>query len=309
MHPALKSRVFHCIIQIFFAIIKSPLGQKMNHMSTHYWHDSAELLFYVQKLQKGLTLPAPRKLFGLEVSLKIMSLLDKWQHDKNSPIIQTTHRVLKEHYEYIALHNPDNGEIQNELKKIAYYLESIYVTQAHTLDRHTEIEKRITQRRSRRYFTKEKISFQALHDIIEVAQNYPSACNRQPCLTHLYQKNEDIEKLLELQTGNKGFHVPNLLVVTYHEGCFFEEFEETAGYLHAGMFLSNILTVMESYDIASCVLNWHVSPETEKEMKQRGKIHAEETIAVLLAFGMAHPDLKVATPAQRTTDEILIIHK
>ncbi|MBC7474772.1 MAG: nitroreductase family protein [Candidatus Sericytochromatia bacterium] len=167
-----------------------------------------QLLVYVQKLEKAINMPERKNSFGRDVATKIKQLSE----DKNiSSYLRASASLSLDRYFLLET---------NQIKKIELFSNAF------------EVLKSISEKRiSVRNFSSKQVDIQKVIQAIEVAQQLPSACNRQPCEIIII-KNEQIKKeLLDIHCGNTGFgHLaPLLAVITFDKNAFFQANESDSG--------------------------------------------------------------------------------
>src|SRR5690606_17298019 len=71
---------------------------------------------------------------------------------------------------------------------------------------------------SLRNYSEKMVPIDIIESALILAQNAPSACNRQTVRTHVFTDPEWIEEILVLQGGNRGFgHLSNKLIIRSEE--------------------------------------------------------------------------------------------
>ena len=223
-----------------------------------------QLLMYVQKLEKSMHMPERRNSFGQDVATKIKQLLE----DKNiSSDLKAAALLSLERYYLLET---------NKVKKIKLPSNSFDALKSIS-------EKRISVRN----FSSKKVDIQKVIQAIEVAQQLPSACNRQPCEVIIIKNKELKKELLDMHCGSTGFgHLaPLLAVITFDKNAFFQANENDAGLLHVGIFSAGFILALEAQNINSCSLNWHVSEATDKKANELLKLSKNIKISLLILIG------------------------
>lgn len=165
-------------------------------------------------------------------------------------------------------------------------------------------------RRSTRDFTPMPVDPGLVTRAVQIAQLSPSACNRQPWKLHLYDRPDDIARLLALQNGNRGFgqNVPLLAVLCCDLGGFFDATERVEPALDGGLFLMSLLLALQAQGLASCCLNWCVPPDIDRKGHAAGNIPANEKILTFLAIGHPAPGAVVPLSARRPLSDVIVSH-
>lgn len=281
----------------------------------------ARIIHTYHGLEKGLTMPNRRMNFGHEAVLSLISLIEEYVEVYGAPTGQVKHGigVLKA---YIIMHqNFDCGE------------DTVYWTRIHSLtDKYPEISPAIQKHTTEEkfyshvnsdfeHFAKARhtlrhycgtISEDDIHKAVELAMTAPSACNRQPVRVHCISDKVLKDKVLELQSGNRGFgtDADKILIVTgdLSDICWVDERYDL--YTNCGIFIMNLCYSLFFYKIAHCVLNWSilVNPEKDKILHKIAGIPENEIVAAIFTCGKAPKEFDVADSPRRDVTEILKFH-
>lgn len=288
-----------------------------------YWKLSSELIFYYHKLEKGLCLPPEnRRWFGLQPAEKTLALLNEWDKfnlPRHAPVYQAACAVLSAYCEFAKNTSQNNSDAKLIVTKLENYLQprsfdSQFITPIlpdNVPDSSFEILHQLSlSRRSTRNFSNKPVEQALVDKAAQVAQLSPSACNRQPWKLHIYDRREDIDQMLALQNGNRGFghKVPVLGVMCCDLGTFFDSTERNEPHLDGGLFLMTFILALQSQGVASCCLNWCVNPDKDILAHKTGNIPSNERILTFLAIGYAEEDTFVPLSARRPLSDVLIKH-
>ena len=287
-----------------------------------YWATSAELLFQYHKLEKGLCMPGEKRFFGEDPVKATLSLLGKWESlgfSTEDPIYKgaiETLRAYRHRLDETPCKSGDdlggtldassrlNGEPDHSLQTPIIVRQEIDPTVFPAL------EKLADARRSVRSFKPATVPSEIIQRAISIAQQCPSACNRQPTRIHVYTERERIDALLKLQNGNRGFGhtIPVLLLVTSEARCFFDASERNEPYLDAGLFVMSLLFALRAQGVSSCCLNWCVEPSNDTMAHKIGDIADSEKIITYIAVGYAEDGALAPRSPRRSIDQILVQH-
>ncbi len=288
-----------------------------------YWKLSSELIFYYHKLEKGLCLPPEnQRWFGLQPAEKTLELLHEWDQvslPKDASVYQAACAVLSAYYQFARKMSADHPDAEKIAVRLERFLQQRSFDQQYSTpialnkapaDSFNILHDLSLSRRSTRNFTNQPIDLNLLSKAVQVAQLSPSACNRQPWKLHIYDKREDIDKMLALQNGNRGFghKVPVLAVMCCDLGSFFDSTERFEPHLDGGLFLMSFILALQSLGMASCCLNWCVNPDKDVKAHQLGNIPDNERILTFLAIGYPESDVVVPLSARRPLTDVLIKH-
>lgn len=295
-----------------------------------YWPSSnqsnlqltSELLFQFHKIEKGLVMPGPKRFFGQEPARAVINLLNTW-HMKglsvNDPVylgaLETLHSYM-ERLQSELLDKDDrvlshirsflnNHTARTELLATPYLLASMngdIASNVHQFDGLVSI------RRSVRSFTSVAVPLELIKHAVGLAQQSPSACNRQPCRVYLVTEERKKNALLALQNGNKGFGhlIPTLAVITSDSGAFFDASERHEPYIDGGLFSMTLMYALSAQGLATCCLNWCVSPDKDVGLRNILPLTDSELVIMLMAIGNPEPNVLVPRSPRKLTENVLI---
>ena len=282
---------------------------------------SSELLFQYHKLEKGLVMPGPKRMFGLAPARATMALINKWQktevvNEKDS-IYRGAIGTLQSYYDRIVALNLDtNNAITDELKDFlsryncerSTYNTPCELTQlGNTETNYSEkFSLLMNARRSVRTFSDNRVAIETLENVVRISQLSPSACNRQPVKVTIVSDPEIKKKLLSHQNGNAGFgHLaPHIAVISTDASCFFGATERHEPYIDGGLFSMSFILALKSHNISSCCLNWCVKPKTDKAVHKLLELDSSLRIIMLIAIGYAPEETAVPRSPRRDLDDV-----
>lgn len=105
---------------------------------------------------------------------------------------------------------------------------------------------------------------------VGLAQNSPSACNRQPTRIHIIESEQLRNQVLELQGGNRGFgKLADTVIIISVELVGYRDVKERNNlFVDGGMYAMNLLYALHSYRIGACPLNWCYSTEQDLALRR-----------------------------------------
>lgn len=283
----------------------------------------AFLTYNYHKIEKGLSLREIKPNFASKTNV-ISTIIKSSEYyiskfGTRDSIIISIYHALNDYYNW---HKKNNIQIKvtevenylnkykflNEEKKYQKYGGSIILKKKDTLKKmNSSYEGFFNSRRSVRIFSNKIVENSLIIDCIQKSLNgTPSVCNRD--INRVYIINDSIKRklILSLQNGNSGFGIDasKLLIVTSKLNCFFHPSERRAPYIAGGLFAMSLLYSLHSASVASCCLNWDVSPEKDIKLKRILKIK-DETIIMLIAVGHYAEKYKVAVSKKNQCQNIV----
>lgn len=280
---------------------------------------SNDRLFYhaviqTHTIEKGLSLPRPRPLFGKDKIRSVASMLKRYDAYTSAFPVEMAHGAFRD---YRRLHQ--GSEHQDALlNEIDVVLDVSTVAMSGGVKPATPAwadapgaRSFLTSRESCRVFAADVLETSLLEEAVRVAQAAPSQCNRQATKVHLYQDKADIQALLKLQGGATGFSdgVSNLFVVTSDMTAWGGAQQRNQLYVDGGLFSMNLMLGLHALGLASCPLNLAVTNAVERRIRAAGAIPGNERLIMMVATGRrGDGDVRVARSPRRSSSEILLIH-
>lgn len=252
------------------------------------------------RLEKALSLPAPRSNFGKEVLRRLVSNTTLYSElFGKSEVYYIAVGSLKSYKDF---HKKSKVEIEYEINAIIEEIpnsdfeheicNSVGLRPKVKIEDTSDSFDSFTSTRSScRHYADTKISKVDLEKSVKMAIRSPSVCNRQHWKVHIFEGNTKLE-LLKLQNGNLGFreNIPYIAVITSDLKSFYIPEERTQAFTDGGMFSMSFIYSLHSLGISSCPLNWCVSPINNQKLYQLTGINESESVLMLLAFGYANQD-------------------
>jgi nitroreductase len=281
---------------------------------------AASLLFQYHKLEKGLAMPGPRRLFGIEPAVAVIDYLERWhraRHPVTDPVylgaLETLHAyrdrlveedldqdgaVLPRVHDFLQVHGTRTPELATP-QPLAPALDPARA--------YSDLQALALRRRSVRSFKPDPVPEEVLRKAAAVAQLAPSVCNRQTCQVVVISEPELKRKALAYQNGNRGFgHLaPLVLLITADESDFFDASERHQPYIDGGLFTMGFILALESQGVSSCCLNWCATPRNDKAVHRVLGIPANVRIVTMMVVGYAAADCVVPRSPRRAGTSVL----
>jgi nitroreductase len=167
-----------------------------------------------------------------------------------------------------------------------------------------------THRHSIRHFAGTPVSEAAIQRAVDLARWAPSACNRQPVRVHVLKSRPQLEQILDLQGGARGFIelIDKLLIVTVDLRAYFSFAERNLAYVDGGLFAMTLMYALCYEGIGSCPLHMALSSGTEDTIRRIAGLREAEAAVLMLGVGNIPESLKVAHSQRKPLDEYLVVH-
>jgi len=270
-------------------------------------------------IEKGLTMPNMKLGFGQP---KLLSLIDeclRYKEKYDVSNIQYLHAVgviaeyKKVHGEHQfslpeLLLNKINNLLENE-KYVKITEQLIYTKEQYFKHKSSAFDQFSNSRHSVRSFSG-TVHMSQIEEAIRLAQNTPTACNRQPIRIHIVENKELIKELFKIQNGNRGFGhlVDKLVVITADVSCYQQSEERNLPYVDAGMYTMNLLYALHFNNVAAIPLNWCRQKEDDIKMRKLIAIPDSEIIVVFIGCGNIPENFKLALSQRNNYKDIYKTH-
>lgn len=258
----------------------------------------AQLIKDFHRIEKGLSLPSPKKEFGKAVLSRIQSY--RGNNNYGSDISK---HFINQNVEsaIIALNNWNLTQVIDD--KIA--------PKGNSLKRFSEAEELFLTRHSIRSFDpNNRITVSDVVEISNLAENTPSVCNRQAGRIHYFSNINTVKKILDLQKGNAGFtdSITDLLVITVESGLFTGAGERNQKWIDGALLAMTTVWAAHSLGIATCMLNWSKTNKLSNDLRNVTSISKSEDIIAVIAIGHPTENYRIARSPHRPQKQILNIH-
>lgn len=256
----------------------------------------ATLLYH--RLEKSLTLPSLKRPFGLSTIAELRNLLDS-DAEIVSEGIESLSRGAIEAAETWNLH----AQV-SDLVAPTDDLSGSPISYANFLSF-------AEARSSIRNFSSVPLDATDVYAACEVARWAPSVCNRQASRVHCFLGRKEIDSVLELQNGNRGFgdSVPGLFAVTVKREVFFGANERNQRWIDGGIFAAYLVLGLQAQGLQSCMLNWSQTNARSDELRARADIPDNEDVVVLIAFGHGATGCRRARSNRLSVSDLVEIHE
>jgi nitroreductase len=164
-------------------------------------------------------------------------------------------------------------------------------------------------RHSVRHFNGQWIESSIIKEVVGLARNSPSVCNRQGFRVKLVNDPDLVKGALKIQTGLNATAdtVRQLFVITVDRSVFVSSAEWYQGFIDGGIFLQNILYALHFYKIAAVPLNWSKHFYLDVKLHKLLQIPKSEKIIALTAIGYPQDLFQVPFSKRKEVSELLKI--
>jgi nitroreductase len=158
-----------------------------------------------------------------------------------------------------------------------------------------------------RQFSDTPVDDDLIENAVSMAIKTPSVCNRQTWKVYACSDQDQKNRLLKHQNGNRGFGpmAGQILIVTSDLNLFVGAAERNQSFIDGGLFSMSLIYALHSLGLGTCCLNWSVTMERDKALRHEAGIDDSESIIMLIAVGHLPDTLSVACSPRRKTEEVL----
>ncbi|QQS55447.1 MAG: nitroreductase family protein [Candidatus Competibacteraceae bacterium] len=283
-----------------------------------------QIIILSHAIEKGLSFPNLRPLFGREKIELIMRMIQEFNKSFSLFPLEMSSGALQN---YVEVHRAmgvidpfletvdkfardkiifDKIEPKGGIKKISFYPDP-----ENKFSNKMNLQF-LESRFSCRVYESGVISEETIDNVVTIAQQTPSQCNRQSVRLHCFQEKSKIEELLLLQGGAAGFYegVYNLFIVTSEATAWGGFGQRNQGYVDGGLFSMGLLLACHAHNIGTCALNLAVGNSHENKIKKIANIHPRERLIMMIAFGYYPVEgrLKAAMSPRLSVQQVLRKH-
>ena len=260
-------------------------------------------------IEKGMSMRAPRKGFGQEKVSKLLSRLQTYYlnygHIDKGFLIYPLSTIK----EYISYTNKNGTEIHHIEKKYHNTLKICIITEdelnissgIQTITKeeiitqsHKSFKDLVQSRHSIRYYLPTPPKKEDIEEALKIAQQTPSACNRQSWRTHVFM-NQDSTSLLEQQGGANGFESEILctILVTADMKAFLS-YEPMQCYVDGGLYSMNLINALHSLGYGTIPLSCGFQQKKLDNIAKNFGIPDNEAMICMIGVGVLHDTLNIA---------------
>lgn len=161
------------------------------------------------------------------------------------------------------------------------------------------------KRHSIRFYKKTMLSTGTITEILELAQNAPSACNRQVVNIWYSLEKEKNDIIDECVPGNGSFknEIPYYFVVAADKYAFVDN-ELFQWYVNGGIYIGYLTMAIHAFGLGSIVFQWPNCCKDELKIRKVTGIPDEYAIVAIVGFGEMDDEIKAICASRKNVEEI-----
>lgn len=248
-------------------------------------------------IEKGMSMRNPKKGFGQQKVINLIKRLDRYadlylSHD--AEFITYPLSTIKNYIKYTKDSGVNIGHIEESyralLEKVGFddvegHAGICKETRNHILEEcKKDFKSLLYSRHSIRYFSEKIPDIEIIEKALQIAQQTPSACNRQGWKTHVFF-NEDSIKLIKWQGGCRGFEeeIRCSILVTANLKAFLS-YEVHQAYVDGGLFAMNLINALHYLGLGTIPLSTAFRCKKLRRLNMFG-IHECEIPILIIGVG------------------------
>lgn len=291
---------------------------RYGNIDGNYDNISAAIIMDAHAVEKGMSLPDIRPGYGEQRIRRILDMLRRYR-EKNYPAdglaVRKAQAVFSEYLNYHESIGFDLGKLGKDMKPAVqqdcsadggYYHKS---REELLRDAHGDFAACALSRYSVRIYENRPVDVALLEEAVAIARKTPSVCNRQSWHLYAVKTPELKKKVLQLQSGNRGFGdtADCLLIVTSDIRSFWAATERNEAYIDGGLFSMSLMYALHYKGLGVCPLNWMVLPGKDAQMRSLLDMKPSENIIMILSVGHLPESVRVAKSVRHDVSSILTV--
>lgn len=278
-----------------------------------------DIIVFCHVVEKGLSHKNLKPLFGYDKVLLIKNALVEYIQCGGNDlfVIEMAVNILKKYNDI----NVTMGVDEEKLIKIPSTIDlehdldvgvnEISISEFFGESRQS-FSKMCKSRRSVRLYDaiSDEVIIDELYECVKIAQNSPSACNRQAVRVKIVTDKKLISEIVDIQGGASGFgeHAGALMMIT-SDLSLYEPEERRIPMLDCGLFMMSLVYALFEKKYGTCILNGSFLPDKERMLDDLIGRNNNEMYAAIIAISKMKDEetIMVAKSAKRDVNDIVTV--
>jgi len=283
---------------------------------------AAAILKDFHRVEKGLTLPAPRSWFGKDVVERLVGTCQAY-----SRLPKFDERILGSAVAALTEYGTSFQEappiwwkqIETDLADLRLRFDTCNTETGGSRELGEFLHQRspesaqafsdfIRSRSSVRNFSERMVDDAVLEDAVLDAQHSPSVCNRQSSRVRYFARGDAANTLLQLQNGNRGFGdtASHVALITGDLRAFLTSGERNQVFIDGGLFSMNLVHGLLARGVGTCCLNWSVDAPQDAKLRRAIALPPHEVVIMMIALGYPESAARVTHSPKIATERVLM---
>lgn len=269
-------------------------------------------------IEKGMSMRTPRKGFGQAKVVALCRRLLKYKRlyfKENPNFLFYPIKTIENYISYTKLSGISIPEIESLWEELSKDIQSSdlpagiqTVTKEEIVKKFDSFDSFVKGRHSIRYFSKEVPSKSLIDEALTLAQQTPSACNRQGWKVHVF-KGDECRKLLEWQGGARGFeNEPTIVFLVTANLRAFLHYEPFQAYVDGGMYAMSLIYALHSVGLGTIPLSCGFHHHKLDKLYRNFQIPQNEIPIEIIACGALEEKFNIAISKRKNISETTVIH-
>ena len=276
----------------------------------------------VHRLEKGLLMRPRREIFAkdyIEETVDTFEALWNGAESRSDQQLKWSRDVLHEYFRAISV---EDDIVDLHRRRFQVITNGTALTNGNansplsvpyesgSIDRcdisYDDLYKLSRQRRSTRWFLNKPVSRDLIDKAMLVANQSPSACNRQPYEFRVFDEPEKVLEISQFPMGTVGFaeNIPVIVVVVGNLDAYFNERDRHLIYIDSALAAMSFMLALETLGLASCPINWPDIEVRERMMEKALGLKAYQRPIMCIGLGYPDPEGKIAFSEKRQLGQI-----
>jgi nitroreductase len=270
---------------------------------------AAKLTERYHGIEKGLSLPEPRPVFGTDLVASVISLtkryLDAYGEDDVTRAAIGALGAYRAFNAGVGAQTPADEQIDELLLTRQHHpigqsgVEEVLAADVAAAVAGVSIDF-FTSRHSTRVYSEVPVADADVEFAIAAAKSAPAVCNRQFAQIRWWRERSTIDQLLEIQGGARGFgqNLTGLALVSVSVESYWSPAERNQCWIDGGLFAMNFMLGLHARALGAVPLNWSKEPHRDRQLRRAlPEIHPSESVIMFVGFGnLADKYLVAASP-------------
>lgn len=279
-----------------------------------------KLIRNIHRIEKGLIMPKLKPIYAKGYILETIEVYVSFYKDNlQSKTFEWATDVLLKFYSVVDLNDPivkksyqlfiqtQNSEILKNGEKTPYLREDNIKSSINFED----FNKLARQRRSIRWYKKDRVERSKLELAFQAALQSPSACNRQPFRFVVLDREDLKNEVGQIPMGATSFYenVPMFVIIIGDLSSYFDERDRNLIYLDGGLISMSFMLALETLGLSSCPINWPDIEVKERLLNEGLALKPYERCIMFMAVGYADEQGKIPYSQKKEVKEIISYNK
>lgn len=296
-----------------FSLYSGVLG--LQNQANH----AAAIIKTYHRIEKGLSLPAPRPGFGAPAANQLIEEVSAYIETYGADAI--TRAALNTLDEYLAFNRRCGVEVSASIMDCVARVSARQGAVAddyraggtRTVSRDEiqsvglmDLQPFFASRYSVRQYANREVDLALIERAAAMAQKTPSVCNRESGRLMVISDKTLMARAFSHQNGNRGFgeQADKLLIVAADQACFLNVGERYQAWIDGGMYAMSLVYALHSLGLGTCCLNWSVEPDADRALRAELELPQQWAVIMMISVGHLPDHFAVAQSPRRPLSEV-----